>query len=426
MDMQKLININKRKKIMIMTLVVFLCAVIIVGIQLKRNSSTNHSNPVNNKLQTTVDVLMVPRTGLMKRISLTGQTVPEAQVDIAAKYAGKIIAVNTKLGQWVSAGDVLIVQDTGDADISIMQNQAAYRQAAADAVTSDVSFHASYDKAKADYQKALTSYERYKILYEQAAISRESLDTSEQTMLGAKSVLDSLVNQMNANSVPSVIVSAQATASKAQYNVEAIQKQREDLVLRAPRSGMIGYRLAEVGAFATAGQKLLTIVDNSNVYVDCQVSEQDLVALIVGMDVNVQIESLGKTFPGKIVYMSPANDSSTQSFSLRIALTNIDPSVKTGMFTKTVINTIVRPNALVVPKNAVLDKNGQNYVFVVNSENVVEQRSVQVGARGDDDIEILGGLTDNEQIVISNLSRLKSGMTINPNFVTQANRGENQ
>jgi len=426
MDMQKLSSINKRKKIIIMTLVVFLCAAIIVGIQLKRNSSTNNSNPVNNKLQTTVDVLTVPRTGLMKRISLTGQTVPEAQVDIAAKYAGKIIAVNTKLGQWVSAGDILIVQDTGDADISIMQNQAAYHQAAADAVTSDVAFHASYDKAKADYQKALTSYERYKILYEQAAISRESLDTSEQTMLGAKSVLDSLVNQMNANSVPSVIVSAQATASKAQYNVEAIQKQREDLVLRAPRSGMIGYRLAEVGAFATAGQKLLSIVDNSNIYVDCQVSEQDLVALIVGMDVNVQIESLGKTFPGKIVYMSPANDSSTQAFSLRIALTNIDPSVKTGMFTKTVINTIVRPNALVVPKNAVLDKNGQNYIFVVNSENIVEQRIVQVGARGDDDIEILGGLTDNEQIVISNLSRLKSGMTINPNFVTQANRGDNQ
>lgn len=417
---------NKSKKLIATSIVIFLCLGVIVGVQLKRNSSVGGPNSANNKLQTTADVMAVPRTGLIKRISLTGQTVPEAQVDIAAKYAGKIVAVNSKLGQWVSAGDVLIVQDTGDADISIMQNQAAYSQATADAVTSDVSFHANYDKAQANYQSASIDYQRYKTLYEQGAISREALDANEQTMLNAKSALDTLANQMNSSSVPAVIVSAQAAALKAQHNVSAVEKQREDLVLRAPRAGMIGYRQAEVGAFATAGQKLLSIVDNSNIYVDCQVSEQDLAALTLGMDINVQIESLSKTFAGKIIYISPANDSTNQSFSLRIALTNIDPSVKAGMFTKTIINTIVRPNTLVVPKNAVLDKNGKSYVFVVNAQNGVEDRVVQVGVRGDESVEILSGLTENEQIVISNLSRLKAGMTINPHVVTQANRGDNQ
>jgi len=411
---------------MITSVVVLLCLGIIVGVQVKRHSSMASPTTANNKIQTTVDVLTIPRTALTKRISLTGQTVPEAQVDIAAKYAGKIVTVNGKLGQWVSAGDTLIVQDTGDADISIMQNQAAYNQATSDAVTSGVSYHASYDKAKADYQRALISYQRYKTLYEQDAIPRETLDTMEQTMLDARAALDGLVNQMNANSVPSVIASAQAAAQKAGHTVSAIEKQREDLILRAPRSGMIGYRQAEVGAFATAGQKLLSIVDNSNIYVDCQVSEQDLAALTLGMDVNVQIESLSKTFAGKIIYISPANDSATQAFSLRIALSNIDASVKTGMFTKTVLNAIIRPNTLVLPKNAVLDKNGENYVFVVNAQNIVEQRVIKIGARGDDSIEILSGLTDNEQVVISNLSRLKSGMIINPNFVSQDNRGDSQ
>jgi len=424
MNIERWKNMNKPKKYIITSMVVFLCSGIIIGVQVKHNSSMASPNPVNNKLQTTVDVLAVPRIGLIKRISLTGQTVPEAQVDIAAKYAGKIVTVNSKLGQWVSAGDVLIVQDTGDADISIMQNQAAYSQATSDAVTSDVSFHANYDKAKADYQRASIDYQRYTTLYQQGAISQESLDTSKQTMLDSKSALDSLVNQMNSSSVPSVIVSAQAAALKAQHNVSAVEKQREDLVLRAPRSGIIGYRQAEVGAFASAGQKLLSIVDNSNIYVDCQVSEQDLAALTLGMDVNVQIESLSKTFIGKIIYISPANDSTNQSFSLRIALTTNDPSVKAGMFTRSIINTIIRANTLVVPKSAVLDKNGENYVFVVNSQNGVEQRTVQVGARGDENVEILSGLTDKEQIVISNLSRLKSGMTVNPNFVTQDNGGD--
>ena len=96
------------------------------------------------------------------------------------------------------------------------------------------------------------------------------------------------------------------------------------------------------------------------------------------------------------------------------------------MFTRTIINTIVRPNTLVVPKNAVLEKNGEYYVFVVNSQNGVERRMVQVGARRDDDIEILGGLTDDEHIIISNLSRLQAGMTVNPNGVTQDNGGDSQ
>jgi multidrug efflux pump subunit AcrA (membrane-fusion protein) len=63
---------------------------------------------------------------------------------------------------------------------------------------------------------------------------------------------------------------------------------------------------------------------------------------------------------------------------------------------------------------------------VANAQNVVEQRTIQVGAISDDGIEILGGITDNELVVTSNLSRLKSGMTINPHLVTQDNGGGNQ
>jgi len=417
---------TKTKKMMIAGIVVCLCLAIAIGYKVKSSSPAGSQTSANNKLQTTADVLEMSRTGLVKRISLTGQTVPEAQVDIVAKYAGKITGVNGSLGQVVSAGDVLIIQDTGDVDISIRQNQAAYNQASADATTSDVSFHASYDKAMVDYQRAISDYQRNRTLHDQGAISQQSLDVSEQSMLNAKSTLDSLANQMNSSSVPSVIVSAQATAAKAAQSVNAVEKQREDLILRAPRSGVISYRQAEVGGFAPVGQKLLSIVDNSQMYVDCKVSEQDLPALTQGMDINVQIQSLSKTFNGTIVYISPAADSTDQSFSLRIALRDIDSSVKTGMFTKTIINTILRPNALVAPKSAILEKGGKSYVFVMNAQSEVEERVVQIGARGDENVEIVSGLADHEHIVISNLSRLKTGMKITPNIVTQNNRGDSQ
>ncbi|HWR40748.1 MAG TPA: efflux RND transporter periplasmic adaptor subunit [Patescibacteria group bacterium] len=401
-----------------------LILVLFLGILQITQKKSQSSSSTNTKQQTTVDVLTVPRAELAKRISLTGQTVPEAQVDIAAKYQGKVTAVYAELGQTVTAGQELIIQDTGDIELTIHQNQAAYHQASADAITNEVSFQANYDKAMAAYQLAVTNYQRYKSLYSAGAISRQQLDASEQQQADTKAVLDSLANQMKTGSTPASVESAQAAASKAQYIVGSAEKQRDDLILQAPRSGMIGYRQVEVGNMVQAGQKLLSIVDNSHIYVDCQVSEQDLAALALGMDVNVQIESLGKSFPGKITYISPSIDTQNMAFSLRIALTNPDASLKSGMFAKTIIQAILRPNALVVPKDAVLEKNGKSYVYVITGQNTVEERVVQIGARGDQQVEVLTGLTEGEQIAANNLSRLKNGMAIVPHPVTLGDKGE--
>lgn len=374
-------NANKPKVIMIAGIIVFLG----IGIAIYRHSMGSNYTAAS-RVQAAVDVAPVQRTDLIKRISLTGQTVPLSQVDIAAKYQGKVVAVNVDLGQSVSPGQVLVVQDTGDTDIAILQNQAAYQQAADDAITTEATINANYDKASADYKKALATYNRDKTLYNVGGISQDDLEVAQQTMADTKAALDTLANQMNSG-VSAAIESARANALKAQHAVSATNKQRADLLLQAPRSGIIGYRQVEVGDMVQAGQKLLSIYDNSQLYVDCTVSEQDLPALSLGMNVDVGIESLNKTFPGKIIYFSPASDPTNLTFTLRIALDNPDLTLKGGMFTRTVINAVLRPNTLVVPKDAVLDKNGEYFVFVVNDKNIVEQRTVQVGAKGDETID---------------------------------------
>ncbi|MCE5284486.1 MAG: efflux RND transporter periplasmic adaptor subunit [Pelosinus sp.] len=394
--------------------IVGIILILVAGFAVYKQKYAAGSQTSKSKMQATVDVTAVQRTDLLKRISLSGQTVPEAQVDVAPKYQGRVAAVNVTLGQQVSAGDVLVIQDTGDGDISIAQNRAAYQQASADAISTESTVNANYDKARADYQRALDSYQRSKTLYDVGGISKDSLDASQQQVADAKAALDTLTNQMNSG-VAASIQSSRAAALKAQQSINAAEKQRDDLILRAPRSGVIGYRQVEVGNIAPAGQKILSIFDNSNIYVDCQVSEQDLGAFSVGMDVNVGLESLGKTVPGKVVYISPASDAQSMTFSLRIALVNPDPAVKSGMFARSVVNVPLRKNALVIPKDAVQEKNSVYYVYVVDAHNTIVQRTVEVGARGDDKVEILSGLNEGETVALTNLSRLRPGMTIVPN-----------
>ena len=197
--------------------------------------------------------------------------------------------------------------------------------------------------------------------------------------------------------------------------MEAAENQMHDLILVAPRSGVIGYRQVEVGSLVQAGQKLLSIVDNSKIYVDCQISEQDLAALFVGEKLDISVESLSKTFAGEIIYLSPSLDSQTQTFAMRILLANPDESLRSGMFARGTLDSVIQKNVIIVPKEALLEKNGKYYVYVLSSDNTVAQRAVQDGRRGDKDVEILRGLNEGEEIAVTNLARLRDKMPVNPN-----------
>lgn len=402
-------NNRKYKLLLISGLVLSFCLGLIIFYQIKQDNAIGSSTAKSK--QTTIDLFTVKQGDLIKNISLTGQTVPKSQVDIAAKYLGKVVAVNVDLGQPVSAGQILVVQDTNDADNSIQQNQAAYQQATADAITTEAATNANYSKAQADYQNALTTYQRYKTIYDAGGISRVQLDSTAQQLADAKAALDLLGDQMNSG-VASSIESAQAAALKAQYSVVAVEAQRDDLILRAPCAGVIGYRQVDVGSMVSAGQKLLSIVDNTELNVDCQVAAEDLPALKVGMDVEVKMDALGKTLPGKVIYISPTIDPQTQSFLLRIALDSTDSEVQGGIFAQVDIACVLRPNTRIIPKDAVLEKDGKTYVYAINSQNEVEERVVQMGVGGDQNVEILSGLNEGEEIATSNLSRLSSGMVI--------------
>ncbi len=355
---------------------------------------------------------------MTRRIELTGKTVPEAQVDISAKYSGKITQINVTLGQQVEAGQILLVQDTNDIDAALAQNEAALRGAEADAIESNASFQASYEKAKSDYQLSLANFQRYKTLYEKGAVSKQALDSAEQTVIAAKAAVDTWANQLMAGSSASVM-SKQAARDKAQGGIDALQHQRNDMIIRAPRAGIIGFRQAEAGSLAQAGQKLLSIVDNSKIYVDCPVSEQDIGQIVLDMPAKVAIESLGKTYSSKVIYISPAMDAATQSFTVRLALEGADDTLKAGLFARTNISILLRPNTIFVPKEAVVSVNGRERVFIIDDNNQVVERGVQIGLRNDLFVEIIKGVSEGERIAVSNLARLKAGMTVNPTVVSR-------
>lgn len=355
-----------------------------------------------------VAVETMTRQDMMKRVVLSGATVPRAEVDISPKYAGRIAKVAVDLGDRVKAGDLLIQQDTKDLSISILQNSASSEQALAEAVESRSQYGADRMKAQSDYNNALATYQRYQALYEQDAVALQERDDKYRAMMEAKAILDGLENQQMGD-MPAVVAAKEAASLQAQYTVEALRQQQDDMSITAPRDGVIGYRKAEEGEWATAGQKLLTVVDNSLLYVDCDVAEQDVGILREGMVLSVSIDSLGITCPGKITYISPSMDSATHSYLVRLTLDGTDGKILGGMFARTDVTSVQRKNTLYVPKEAVGDDNGKKYVFLIDEAGKARKVYVQLGLINDDSMEILSGVSEGDRVAVTNISRLRDG-----------------
>lgn len=358
-----------------------------------------------------VTAYTVTRQDMKRKISLSGQTVPVAQVDISTKYAGKIADVAVNLGDVVAPGQVLLIQDTADTNLTLNQDKAALEQAVADSKAAESQFGSDLQKAEVEYDTAKMNYNRYAVLKNEGAISQQELDTAYQALIVAKSALDNLESQ-NVGDVPASVASKYAAQAKAGYTVDSLTQQLDDMTLRAPRAGVVTYRNAEVGAMAAANTKVLTITDTSGMYIDCSLSEADVAAIQQGMPVSVSIESLAQDYDGYITYVSPAMDDTTKTYVVRITLAQPDAKLRGGMFAQSSIDVLQKPDTLFIPKDALTEQDGKAQVCVIRPDDTIELRTVTTGLRNDDYIEITDGLDDGDVIATTNLARLKDGTTV--------------
>ena len=358
-----------------------------------------------------VKVQEVTRQDMQRHIVLSGQTVADASINLSPKYNGRITAVYADLGDQVEEGQVLMVQDLGDLDISIAQNSAAAGAAWADAREAAAAYNANIISRRNAYELAKDKYERQKYLFSIGAISQDTLDSAEQEFSASRAAYEVLANQV-ADGSAAAVQSKELTARKQEHATEALKKQREDMILRAPRAGVIAYRSAEVGALAAAGTKAFVLVDNHHINIDCSIAENDAAILQTGMAVTVTIDALGRDFKGRIIFVSPAMEESAKSYQVRISLEDADETVKAGLFAHTAVDIMQKPQTLFVPKEAVQTRNGKPYVFVLLEEDKVEQRPVKIGLLNDESEEILEGLREGEKVILTNQDKLRSGMKV--------------
>ena len=276
----------------------------------------------------------------------------------------------------------------------------------------DASYRADYNSAKALLARAEAAADIARYNAERAEKLIGSKAISEQDLINAKAELRQ----------------AEADVGVAQARVDASKVELDYARITSPIDGRIGKSSVTRGALVTADQPkaLATVQQLDPIYVDLTRSASELLELRRELSsgaaretdhipVSIILEDGSRyAHEGELAFSDVAVDPMTGSYALRVVVPNPDNLLMPGMYVRATVSNAVLDRGLLVPQRGIArDAKGNASALVVNKDNTVEQRSVQVSRTVGDQWLVSGGLAEGDRVVVEGLQRIYPGAQVN-------------
>jgi HlyD family secretion protein len=339
-----------------------------------------------------------------ENVAFSGEVAAGSEVHVVPKTAGRISRVAVNMGQEVHKGDLLIELEAQELAVGLRQAEAAVEMARASLknVESGVTLSqlkASVHQAEANYNNVKNNLERMEALYLEGAISLQALEGSRLQYVVAESQANLAKEQLAIfERGEGQVEVLRAQVKQAEAGLEMARLNYNNARITAPVDGVVAMVNAEVGNMVSPGMPVATIVDMEGVIVKARLTEQTVGLVFPGMAVDVEVTSLGKIFAGEVREVAPSSQTGTKSFLVNVKLLDA-AGVKPGMFARLKIDVASRDSAVLIPREALLEKDGEHYVFTVEDSKAVK-RVVTVGLKDEQSVEVTSGLAVGDSIVV--------------------------
>jgi membrane fusion protein (multidrug efflux system) len=212
---------------------------------------------------------------------------------------------------------------------------------------------------------------------------------------------------------------AKGTAENAKFDLDALKASYDSARLelsyteiRAPIDGVVSARHIKVGNTIKPNDPTFRVTNLDPLVAYVHIPEKEFRKLAPGQNADVVVDALGgEHFPGTISRISPTVDPQTGTFRARVEVPDNTRRLKPGMFARVNIVYERRENALQLPRNSILDADGEQSVFVIVN-NKAEQRRIATGLSNNGWIEVLEGLKGDERVVVVGQGGLKTGTAV--------------
>lgn len=318
----------------------------------------------------------------------TGFVEAKDQVSIKSKVTGTIIKKYVNGGDYVEAGQLLYEIDPRAYEANVLNAQA------------------NLANAQASLANAQRDAARYQSLYEEGAVSKQTADQYNTALEQA---------QASVNAYQALVTSSQVNVS--------------DTKIVAPFAGKIDTNTLAEGEFVTANSTVLTTLSNSDpMRVRFSVSESDYLDMLKGnTDNGNQLRDITLTladgstyaYKGYVDQVDRSVSDSTGTLTLKALFQNPDHLLLPGMFANVSVVGSTKPGAILVPQRAVTDLLYKHYVYVVNADNSVSMKEVQLGARIGRLWLVKSGLDGTETVVVEGVQKLNKDSKVDPVTMTE-------
>lgn len=304
-----------------------------------------------------VEIALPERADIFATYRATTTIASDADAPVLAKVGGEVVELLAEEGDYVRKGQILARLDGERLRLEMLA-------------------------AKADVEMLTKALKRNTDLADRGLISAQAFD-------GMKYDLD---------------------AAKATYELKKLNHEYSNI--RAPIAGVVSSRDIKTGAHVAANNVVYRVTDTSELIAYLQIPQSELPKFAAGHTANVEVDSApGTDFPATIVRISPTIDARNGTFRATAVIDNQQRALVPGMFARFTIAYEKHENALLLPETALVKEDDVTAVYVV-SDGQVSRRIIETGVVSGDRVEIVTGLDESEEVVVTGHSGLRDGSKV--------------
>jgi HlyD family secretion protein len=409
----------RKKKLWIGLGVVVLLA-LLVGLNFYRGSQ---------ETKVAVQYFEVKQEDIEESVLAGGKVEVVGKEEITARVNAMVQDVLVKEGDRVKAGQVLIKLDTAElardlqreeANLALQRANLARTRAAArpQEVAQD---RASLKQAETAYNNAKAKYDRSRTLYDQGAVAKEALEAAYAEYIAAETAYTSARQRLSLRLEGDTAENKRAAEAQVRQAEVAVDLAREQLAraeVKASMDGVVLSLAAEKGKHVTVGAGLAVIGDTGRLQVKADISESDSGRLAVGQPVKITAAALPEEeFAGEVTRVGAAavtrtkNSGEQTEVRVTVSITKFNEKLKPGYTVDLTITTASKNKALVIPYEAVTEKNKRKEVFVVDKGRAVK-KPVTTGMGNELYLTVEKGLKAGDKVVVNPPDKLKDGAAV--------------
>lgn len=318
-----------------------------------------------------VETAGVVERELDSSLSLHGNVHADKSATVRAEVQGTVISFKKDLGDKVKKNELICKIDSSKYRIKVK------------------SANSEHDRAKAGLQKTILDEKRFSELYEKGVVPQEQLQDVE------------LTRKM-----------AEAEVAARGADVDQANRDLRLTSIRAPYDGFIAKKFLEVGDWVSEGNPVFDIVDLSAVYVYVDLPERDLSRFRIKSPAAVWLDAYpGIKFDGIVTRIAPTASEKTRDFTMRVEFDDPKGLAREGLFARVEITSEKR-TAIMVPKDAVVERGPMKMVFVV-TDGTVKQVMVTVLRQKGAMVEVESELKVGDEVVVTGNEILRDGANVN-------------